>query len=177
MKMMNPYDPQMKYIAAEVILTINSLLNLEPANPVYKYIYERLKKVEEEWARRIDSSLIEEIEEIITDFSDYSNKRASMKLNERLIYDIKEYLHKRFNVDVTKLEYLESTLNKVIKKYESMKIDKLLFFDEDKKNIRTALLKDLFKLGLKDLREAEHIVDELTNYIEREVMNELQKRY
>jgi type I restriction enzyme R subunit len=177
MKMMNPYDPQMKYIAAEVILTINSLLNLEPANPVYKYIYERLKKVEEEWTRRIDRSLIEEIEEIITDFSDYSNKRASMKINERLIYDIKEYLHKRFNVDVTKLEYLESTLNKVIKKYESMKIGKLLFFDEDKKNIRTALLKDLFKLGLKDLREAEHIVDELTNYIEREVMHELQKRY
>jgi len=175
MKMMSPYDPQMKYTAAEAILTVKGLLDLEPANPVYKHIYERLKKLEEEWARRIDSSLIEGIEKIITDLSDYRNKRTGMKLNERIIYDIKESLHKRFNVDVAKLEFLEPMLNKVIKKYQTLKIGKFLFFDEDKKNLKAALLKDLFKIGLKDTREVERIADELTSYIEREVMRELQK--
>jgi type I restriction enzyme R subunit len=172
-----PGDPQMKYMAAEAILTIKGILDLEPANPVYKHIYERLKKLEAEWARRIDSHLIREIKELITDLSDYSNKRASMKLNERLIYDVKESLHRRFNVVVTRLESLELTLNKVIKKYESLKISRPVFFDEDKRSVKLALLRDLFKIGLREPREAERIADELTDYIEREVMHELQKRY
>jgi hypothetical protein len=75
------------------------------------------------------------------------------------------------------LESLELTLNKIIKKYESLKISRPVFFDEDKRSVKLALLRDLFKIGLRDPREAERIADELTDYIEREVMHELQKRY
>jgi type I restriction enzyme R subunit len=177
MEMTKLYDPQMKYVAAEAILTIRGLLDLEPANPVYKHIYERLKKLEEEWARRVDSRLIGGIKEIMSDLSDYLRKRATMKLNDRLIYDVKEFLRRRFNMVVAKLEFLEPTLNDVIEKYKSLKVAKPIFFDIDRKNVKSALLKDLFKMGLKDPRQAQRIADELTEYIEREVIRELQKRY
>jgi len=171
------YSPQTKYaadVAAEAILTVKGLLDLEPANPVYKHIYERLKKLEDEWVKRVDKSLIKEVKELINDLSGYLEKRANMRLSERLIYDVKEFLRRRFNVVVTKLEFLEPVLNNVINKYESRRTVRVMLFDEDKKNVKLALLKDLFKIGL-DVREAKCIVDDLVDYIEKVVIRELQK--
>jgi type I restriction enzyme R subunit len=171
------YSPQTKYaadVAAEAILTVKGLLDLEPANPVYKHIYERLKKLEDEWVKRVDKSLIKEVKELINDLSGYLEKRANMRLSERLIYDVKEFLRRRFNVVVTKLEFLEPVLNNVINKYESRKTVRVMLFDEDKKNVKLALLKDLFKIGL-DVREAKRIVDDLVDYIEKVVIREIQK--
>jgi hypothetical protein len=176
-EMMSLHDPQTKYVAAEAILAIKGLLDLDLANPVYKYVYERLKRLEEEWARRVNGRLIDGIKELTNDLLDYLRKRANMKLDERLIYDVKEFLRRRFNIVVTELKSIEPVLNRVVEKYESLDTSKLIFFDEDKRDIRLALLKDLFKIGLKDTRQAKDIADELKEYIEREIVHGLRRHY
>jgi hypothetical protein len=165
-------------VIAEAFLITRGLLKLELANPVYKHIYERLKELEEEWAnRRVSKSLVDRTKELINDLLDYMRKRASMNLAERLIYDVKEYLHRiGLNVNTYRLE-VESTLNNIMRKYTSKMISKPVFFDEDRRSVETTLLKDLFKLGLKDIRKASLIAEELAGYIEREILRELREHH
>jgi hypothetical protein len=104
-------------------------------------------------------------------------KRAAMNLAGRLIYDVKEFLHRiGLNLNISRLE-VESTLNNIIGKYTSRMKSKPVFFHEDKRNIETALLKDLFKMGLKDIRKASLIAEELADYIEREILRELREHH
>jgi type I restriction enzyme R subunit len=165
--------PQAKYIAAEALLYIRSLLEEEPANPVYKHVYDRLKSLEEEWMNRLDKQLIINIKNLVNELREYISRRAQMSLSEKLMYDIKEFLRRRYNVSSYKLELenLKNILTKVLDKYRSLTLSEL--YENDKRQIRTALLKDLFKLGLR--REARQIVNELTEYIERMIINELHK--
>ena len=170
------HDPQTRYIAAEALLTIRGLLDLEPANPVYKHIYDRLKRLEEEWARRVDQLLINDVRSLAAELLDYMKKRSSMKLAERLIYDVKEFLRRGYNINVSELSYFESVIDKIIKKYESG-MPTLWLTEEDKRQIKLGLLKDLFRFKISNLslREAQRIADELTDYIERMILRELRK--
>jgi type I restriction enzyme R subunit len=178
MEIVRLHEPQMVHVIAEAFLITRGLLKLELANPVYKHIYERLKELEEEWAnRRVSKSLVDRTKELINDLLDYMRKRASMNLAERLIYDVKEYLHRiGLNVNTYRLE-VESTLNNIMRKYTSKMISKPVFFDEDRRSVETTLLKDLFKLGLKDIRKASLIAEELAGYIEREILRELREHH
>jgi hypothetical protein len=64
-----------------------------------------------------------------------------------------------------------------MRKYTSKMISKPVFFDEDRRSVETTLLKDLFKLGLKDIRKASLIAEELADYIEREILRELREHH
>jgi type I restriction enzyme R subunit len=178
MKIARPYEPQMVHMIAEAFLVTKGLLKIELANPVYKHIYERLKELEEEWASRgVSGSLVDRTKDLINDLLNYMRKRAAMNLAGRLIYDVKEFLHRiGLNLNISRLE-VESTLNNIIGKYTSRMISKPVFFHEDKRNIETALLKDLFKMSLKDIRKASLIAEELADYIEREILRELREHH
>jgi type I restriction enzyme R subunit len=172
----NIRDPQAKYIAAEALLSIRGLLDLEPANPVYKYIYERLKNLENEWAKRLDPQLFSDIKALTNELREYVNRRAQMGLGEKLIYDIKEFLRRRFNVSIPRLEQSEPVIVGIIREYGSAGTPFSGLYEVDKRQIRVALLKDLFKLKLSG-QEARQITEDLVNYIERVLINELRRQH
>jgi hypothetical protein len=60
-----------------------------------------------------------------------------------------------------------------LNRYRSQKEKRSLFFEEDKRKIKTTLLKDLYKIGVTDIREASHIADEMVDHIERQIFREL----
>ncbi|NAZ12555.1 MAG: HsdR family type I site-specific deoxyribonuclease [Desulfurococcales archaeon] len=170
--LVKPEDPETKYVAAEAILTIKSLLDLEPANPVYKYIYERLKKLEEAWMRRIDENLIINIKELTEDLLKYVMKRKSMDPVDRIIYDLKEFINRRYGKNIDKLYHSEPLIREILNRYRSQKEKRSLFFEEDKRKIKITLLKDLYKIGVTDIREASSIADEMVDHIERQIFRE-----
>ncbi|MCC6014140.1 MAG: HsdR family type I site-specific deoxyribonuclease [Desulfurococcaceae archaeon] len=168
-------SPQASYVAAETLLTIKGLLDLEPANPVYKYIYERLKKLEEEWSARVDRQLLSNIKNVAGELLDYLRKRSAMKLSDRLVYDVVEYLCRRLNTKIDELKNFEETINKVINTYKSTGLPKLGLFQESKKQIKVALLKDIFKLAKIPPQDAHRMADELVDYVERVILHELRR--
>lgn len=172
----NVHDPQAKYIAAEALLSIRGLLDLEPANPIYKYVYERLKRLEEEWTKRLDQQLFSDIKALANELQEYMNRRAQMRLSEKLTYDIKEFLRRKFNVSPLKLEQLEPVIIRIVSKYGSMDTSFSELYEADKRQIRVALLKELFKLGLPG-QEARQTAEDLVTYIERVLIDELRRRH
>ncbi|MCI4436809.1 MAG: HsdR family type I site-specific deoxyribonuclease, partial [Ignisphaera sp.] len=113
------HSPISIYITADVLSTIRGFLDSEPANPVYKFIYERLKKLEEEWARRVDINVVNELKSMLNELNIYLKMRRGMRLHERISYDVRESLAKRFNIKVSKLNKFEEVLPKIVSRYES----------------------------------------------------------
>jgi len=172
-------DPEAMYVAAEALLTIRGFLGLEPANPVYEVIYERLRRLEEEWrnSRVLSREMINELIKLMNDVVSYRREREALGLSERLMYDIRRYVSSRFQVSVVKLDNTERVIQEVIRKYSS-EIRASSFYESDRRNLRTALLKDLLK-ALKGVNpeDVKRVVYSLASYIESEVLHELQRRH
>jgi type I restriction enzyme R subunit len=162
------------YTTADILSSIRGIIESEPANPVYKHIYERLKRLEEQWASRVDPQLVNEVKNLWNEMRSYLEKRRSMELEDRILFDIKEYLSKVCGRQVLNLTLLESTIAKIIPKYLSgNQLPRLL--EIDKKNIKVAIKKDLFNLKLAGTQKAEDIANEVVEYIERALLNELRR--
>jgi type I restriction enzyme R subunit len=172
-------DPEAVYVAAEALLTIRGFLGPEPANPIYKVIYERLRRLEEEWrnSRVLSREMINELIKLMNDVMSYRRERETLGLSERLMYDIRRYVSSRFQVSVVKLDNTERAIQEVIRKYSS-EIRASSFYESDRRNLRTALLKDLLK-ALKGVNpeDVKRVVYSLASYIEGEVLHELQRRH
>jgi hypothetical protein len=97
---------------------------------------------------------------------------------ERLKYDIKKFISSKFQVSDKniKLDNTERIIQEVIEKYKGIRA--LMFYERDRKNLRTALLQDLFNtlkgVSSEDVKQA---VYNLARYIEGEVLHELQGRH
>ena len=172
-------DPEAVYVAAEALLTIRGFLGPEPANPIYKVIYERLRRLEEEWrnSRVLSREMINELIKLMNEIISYRREREALGLSERLMYDIRRYVSSRFQVSVVKLDNTERAIQEVIRKYSS-EIRASSFYESDRRNLRTALLKDLLK-ALKGVNpeDVKRVVYSLASYIEDEVLHELQRRH
>ena len=166
-------------LAAEALLTIRGFLGPEPANPIYKVIYERLRRLEEEWrnSRVLSRKMINELIKLMNGVVSYRREREALGLSERLMYDIRRYVSSRFQVSVVKLDNTERAIQEVIRKYGS-EIRASSFYESDRRNLRTALLKDLLK-ALKGVNpeDVKRVVYSLASYIEGEVLHELQRRH
>ena len=172
------YDPRAKYLALDVMLSIRGLHDLEPANPMHKYIYERLKQLEEEWAKRLDLSLIGDLKKLAYEFHNYLEKRAQIKLTDKIIYDIQEFLSKKYSIEAPKLKNLESTITSIIERYKSSEKTLSELYESDRKQIKLTLLRDLLKItrNIRDeIRDVKILADELVEYIERAILNEIFK--
>jgi type I restriction enzyme R subunit len=170
------YSPVSIYITADVMSAIRGLIEFEPVNPVYRYIYERLKKLEKEWATRIDFNVVNELKNLLDELNSYMKTRENMKLSERISYDIKESLNKRFNIKVFKLDKFEETLPKMILRYESTGKQIRELRGVDRVKLKDALLRDLFSLKIPiDIREKERLADEILDYVERAIIDELRR--
>jgi len=172
-------DPEAMYVAAEALLTIRGFLGLEPTNPVYEVIYERLRRLEEEWrtSRVLSREMINELIKLVNEVMSYRREREALGLPERLMYDIKRFMSSRFQVSVTKLDNTEHAIQEVIRKYSS-EVSASSFYESDRKNLRTALLKDLLKVlkGV-NIGDVKQVAYNLASYIEGEVLRELQRRH
>jgi type I restriction enzyme R subunit len=172
-------DLEAMYVAAEALLTIRGFLGLEPNNPVYEVIYERLKRLEEEWRinRVLSREMINELIKLVNEVMSYRREREALGLPERLMYDIKRFMSSRFQVSVTKLDNTEHAIQEVIRKYSS-EVSASSFYESDRRNLRTALLMDLFKV-LKGVNtvDVKQVAYNLASYIEGEVLRELQRRH
>jgi hypothetical protein len=169
-----PGSARAVYASAEAILGFHSILEQEPLNPVYKEIHERLKKLEEEWSNRreVSETWIKEIADLYEKFSRYKKARDSMDLAQRLIYDTKSYLSERFSLKIVNLENTETTICSLVEKYRYL--GKTIFYEEDEKKLRLAILKDLFKLlsGITDNDTIKSVRNELANHIRDEIIQQ-----
>jgi hypothetical protein len=172
-------DPEAMYVAAEALLTIRGFLGLEPTNPVYEVIYERLRRLEEEWrtSRILSREMINELIKLVNEVITYRREREALGLPERLMYDIKRFISSRFQVSVVKLDNTEHAIQEVIRKYSS-EVSASSFYESDRKNLRTALLKDLLKVlkGV-NIGDVKQVAYNLASYIEGEVLRELRRRH
>jgi type I restriction enzyme R subunit len=172
-------DPEAMYVAAEALLTIRGFLGLEPTNPVYEVIYERLRRLEEEWrtSRVLSREMINELIKLVNEVMSYRREREALGLPERLMYDIKRFMSSRFQVSVAKLDNTEHAIQEVIRKYSS-EVSASSFYESDRRNLRTALLKDLLKVlkGV-NIGDVKQVAYNLASYIEGEVLRELQRRH
>ena len=167
------HDPRAKYLAIDVMLSIRGLIDLEPANPVHKCIYERLKQLEEEWASRLDFRLIDDLKKLGYEFHNYLEKRAQIKPSDKIIYDVQEFLSKKYGI-TPKLKNLESTITSIINEYKSIKKPLSELYESDRRKIKLALLKDLLEIA-RDKRYVRILVNELVEYIERVILSEVFK--
>jgi type I restriction enzyme R subunit len=168
-------DLEAMYVAAEALLTIRGFLGLEPANPVYEVIYERLRRLEEEWrnSRVLSREMINGLIKLMNEIISYRREREKLSLSERLMYDIKRYISNRFQVNDIKLDNTKKVIENMINNYSpSHKYEKPI------KDLRKALLMDLFK-ALKGVNtvDVKQVVYSLASYIESEVLRELQRRH
>jgi len=177
LKAIPPGSARAVYASAEALLGFHGILEQEPLNPVYKEIHERLKKLEEEWSNRreVSEAMIKEIAELYEKFSRYKKARDSMDFAQRLIYDTKSFLSERFSLKTVNLESTETTIRSLVEKYRNL--GKTIFYEEDEKKLRLAILKDLFKLlrGITDNDTIMRVGYELTDYIKGEIIPQSQR--
>jgi type I restriction enzyme R subunit len=175
LKTIPPGSARAAYASIDVLLSFHSILEQEPLkNPVYKEIRERLKKLEEEWSNRreVSETWIKELADLYEKFSRYKKARDSMDLAQRLIYDTKSYLSERFSLKIVNLENTETTIRSLVEKYRYL--GKTIFYEEDEKKLRLAILKDLFKLlsGITDNDTIKSVRNELANHIRDEIIQQ-----
>ena len=142
---------------------------------MYMVIYERLKELEEEWrnSRSLSIAMVNRLEKMLEDLVRYERKREEKSLPERLVYDVKEFIYRQYNIPVEKLENTEQVIQKIVNKYMTISVS--TFYEQDKKELRLALLKDLFKILRMKEDEVQQIANALAEYIESEVIYELRK--
>jgi type I restriction enzyme R subunit len=168
------HSPKAMYTTVDVLLTLKGLLRDRLSNPVYRVIYERLKELEEEWrSRSVSLAMIDRLKELLSELARYERERREKSLPERLAYDVKEFISSQYKIHVEKLVNTEQVLQRIINRYVSVPVS--TFYEQDRKELRTALLKDLFKiLSMKEV-EVQQIAHALADYIESEVVYELRR--
>jgi type I restriction enzyme R subunit len=168
-------SPKAVYAAGGVLLTLRGLLRGNLSNPVYRVIYERLKELEEEWrgSRSMSLAMVDRLEKLLVDLAKYEREREKKSLPERLVYDVKEFISRRYKIHVEKLENTERVIQKIVNKYMTVSVS--AFYEQDRKELRVALLKDLFKILSMKEGDVQQIAYALADYIESEVMYELRR--
>jgi len=169
------HSPKAMYTTVDVLLTLKGSLRDKLSNPVYRIIYERLKELEEEWrsSKSVSLTMINRLKELLNELARYERERREKSLLERLVYDVKEFISRQYKIHVEKLVNTEQVLQKIVNRYMSAPVS--TFYEQDRKELRLALLKDLFKiLSMKGV-EVQQIAHALADYIESEVVYELRR--
>ena len=169
-------SPHAVHIVADILSSIRGLILSDIANPVYLYIYERLKKLEEEWASKVHLGLLIDLFGVLSKLKRYRENREKMGPAERIVYDVKEALGRKLSVKVEKLDNFEKALAKVFGRYEKVRHVSGMR-SSDRMDLKVALLRDLFSIGSRiSPREKEQIAEELLDYVERAVIYELRRQ-
>jgi type I restriction enzyme R subunit len=169
------HSPKEVYAAGEVLLALKGSLRDKLSNPVYRVIYERLKDLEEEWrsSRTVSRAMINRLKELLSELARYERERREKSLPERLVYDVKEFIYRQYKIHVEKLVNTEQVLQKIVNRYVSVPVS--TFYEQDRKELRLALLKDLFKILSMKEGDVQQIAHALADYIESEVVYELRR--
>jgi len=149
-------------IASEVFLGLRSLIELEPANPLYKHIYERLKELEDEWIERGNVSALKELLDRARHIVRYREESKKLSKEEKIINDVKQAIIQKFNAEVD-LKHFKDALIRVAKEHRRGE-----FFETQEKELKSALLKDLAKQvkGV-DVKERAKFVDDVITYVKK----------
>jgi uncharacterized protein YfkK (UPF0435 family) len=118
-------------------------------------------------------AMIDKLEKLLEDLAKYEREREEKSLPERLVYDVKEFISRQYKIDVEKLENTEQVIQKIVNKYMTVPVS--VFYEQDRKKLRVALLKDLFKILNINEDDVQQIAHELADYIESEVAYELRR--
>ncbi|MEM2614965.1 MAG: HsdR family type I site-specific deoxyribonuclease [Nitrososphaerota archaeon] len=144
---------------ADAYRMLRILLEMDPANPIYKAIHERIEKAREAWiTRNIDATtflhiLTKSIEEKIK----YDEETASKPVTDRIIETVNLLLNQEFKIEQPlNLEELRKALK------EAAKAAKIVTYHENM--IRTALMKDLFKEVKKQKENFNQIIQNLKDF-------------
>lgn len=125
---------------ADAYRLVRSLLEEEPANPVYKKIKERIERAREEWiARNIEP--VEAFRLFMNAMEmkiEYDEKISTMTLEEKIVETIKMLLTQRFAKEMPlELKEFKNILSEVAKSARIVAYHEMA--------LRTSLMKDLFR--------------------------------
>jgi len=153
--------------ASEALLSLRSFLELDLANPLYKHIYEHVRKLEEKWLKRGEESGLDELLQLYREFLKYHRERGKMSLEERILKDVATTIKQKYGVEV-KLPNLKETLSGIMREYRGGGL-----LESQIKNLRKALIMDINVV--KDAKEKMALINELLDYIGRSLENEYGK--
>jgi len=148
--------------------SLKSLLDVDLKNPLYKAIYEKIERARENWvSRNIDTiSFAKIVLEAGNEKLSYDKQIEGKSITERIIDTINRLSKEKLgNEKPLQLDELRKLIPKVL---NAPKIT-----ESHKKDIKLALMKDLFKeLKGADLHKKEEFAEEVSKYI----MEELKKQ-
>lgn len=148
---------------ADAYSILRSILETDLANPVYKAIHERIEKAREAWTmRNIDTTIFFQIlSESTEEKIKYDEEISAKPPEERIIDTLNLLLNQQFG-DKKELSFNLEELRKTI--LEVTKATKIVAYHENQ--VRTALMKDLFKEMKKEKINISQILPELKNFAE-----------
>jgi type I restriction enzyme R subunit len=143
---------------ADFFFSLRALLSENPYDPVYKRIMERLEKLRLEWVTRTinTKTFLAKLKAYYDEANEYRTKLSKMLGVERILEPISHYIKNETGVEV-QLNSTSKILNDIL---HNRKLKR--FTDTLKGNVRTELLKDLFRAGI-DENLAESLAYKLTD--------------
>jgi len=151
---------------ADALRILRSFLLDELANPVYRVIYERLEEVRKDWIRRHDDSeFAEKIKELLGETVEYKKETEGLSFIDFISKTVTSYFKNEVKDQNLNLENFKKAIREVA--------DRKIIGENEKKNIMTNLLKDLFKeVKNVDRTRLKDFAEEMTEF----VINELKRK-
>jgi len=125
---------------ADALGVLRSFLLDEPANPVYRAIYERLEELRKEWVNRHnDKELEEELKDLFGKVVEYRKETEGLALQEYVAKTVAKTIAASLKLEGQNLglKNFKAALQAIA--------GKKIIGEGERKRIRTELLKDLFK--------------------------------
>jgi len=146
---------------ADFYFNLRALLSENQHDPVHKQIIERLEKLRFEWITRAinTKTFLARLRAYYEEINKYQEKLSGKSDAEKILEALSHYIEKETGIKVQ----LNGTRKVLENALRNGKLKKLT--DELKKNVRTELLKDLFRAGINE-KQSENLAYELTaNYL------------
>ncbi|WP_103287661.1 type I restriction endonuclease subunit R [Candidatus Nitrosocaldus islandicus] len=155
-------ESSMSEVAPEAFLSLRSVLELELANPVHRYLYERLKRLEEEWLVSRKLEVIAELARLSSEVEEYMRKAGELGPYERVLSDVRLAVRQRYGVEVR--------LERFSRELSALPLGPRLLHESEEKRLKVGLLEDLFR-ELKGVNTVEksRLAEELMEYVRRSV--------
>jgi type I restriction enzyme R subunit len=155
------------HTVSEAFLSIRSFLELNIANPLYKHIYEHVKRLEREWLERAGVDSVEKLLEVYRELLSHIEESKAMSLEQRIAHDVRALIEKRYGVRV-ELPRTREALGLVVREYSGGPL-----LEKHVRELKRGLLMDIARSLKVEAREKARLVEEIVEGIARMLQDEV----
>jgi type I restriction enzyme R subunit len=155
------------HTVSEAFLSIRSFLELNIANPLYKHIYEHVKRLEREWLERAGVDSVEKLLELYRELLSHIEESKAMSLEQRIAHDVRALIEKRYGVRV-ELPRTREALGLVVREYSGGPL-----LEKHVRELKKGLLMDIARSLKVEAREKARLVEEVVEGIARMLQDEV----